>query len=158
MSKKFYFLLLFFALVCISWIIGWQIFKTMMPGTLPQGTVTIRDITFQVDIAATPESMEQGLSGRAALKKRQGMYFVYPSVRYVRFWMKEMKFPLDIIWVKNHQIVGYAADISPPPPNTPLPLLKRYPSPQPVDSVLEVLAGTVAKDQFHVGDSVRFQP
>ncbi len=158
MSKKSFSLLFLIALFCMAAAISWQRSKIVAPKTLPLGTLTIKQVVFQVEIAATPQAIKQGLSGREALARKQGMYFIYPSAHILRFWMKEMRFPLDIIWIKDNVVIGISANIPVPLPNTSLQQLKIYPSPQPANRVLEVTAGTAATYQLKIGDPVVFQP
>lgn len=89
-----------------------------------------------LEIARTPTEMARGLSGRASLPADSGMLFVYQEDVMPAFWMKEMRFNLDIIWLdKNWQIVGLEKNISP----------QTYPQtfspPKPIRYVLEVNAG-----------------
>lgn len=51
------------------------------------------------EIADTPQQQQQGLSDRAELSKGTGMLFVFKKPDYYAFWMKDMKFPIDIIWI-----------------------------------------------------------
>src|SRR3989338_4766663 len=54
-----------------------------------------------VELAQTPEARKQGLSGRQNLCETCGMLFIFPENNRYTFWMKEMNFPLDIIWLKD---------------------------------------------------------
>ena len=61
--------------------------------------VTAKNITLVVDLALTPDQQSRGLSGREKMSENQGMLFVMQSPGRYGFWMKEMKFPLDIFWL-----------------------------------------------------------
>ncbi len=61
--------------------------------------VTAKNITLVVDLALTPDQQSRGLSGRERMSENQGMLFVMQSPGRHGFWMKEMKFPLDIFWL-----------------------------------------------------------
>src|SRR3989338_7198368 len=63
--------------------------------------------TFKIEIADTIQSHGRGLSGRAGLGADEGMYFVFPFRARYGFWMKGMKFPIDIVWIKNNSILGF---------------------------------------------------
>ena len=52
-----------------------------------------------MDLADTPEKRFQGLSGREILEEGTGMLFVFQEERQHTFWMKDMRFPLDMIWI-----------------------------------------------------------
>ncbi|MFT3742325.1 MAG: DUF192 domain-containing protein [Gammaproteobacteria bacterium] len=122
---------------------------------LPTSTLVIGKHRFQVEIATTQEAHQQGLSDRTHLSAHQGMYFVYPDTMVRSFWMKGMQFPLDMIWVREHQVVGIQTDVPKPDPKTPLFELPRYTSPEPVDAVLEVNAGIAEQYGIKVGDKLK---
>lgn len=102
--------------------------------------------TLQVEVVNTPQSIEQGLSGRETLET-DGMLFVFPQAAPRAFWMKDMRFAIDILWIRDGKIVGRAESASPPTLGTPLSELVRYVSPEPVDMVLETLPGKIAPSQ-----------
>ena len=58
-----------------------------------------------VEVADTLKKRSLGLRKRTSLKKGWGMLFVFENRKPHRFWMKDMQFPLDIIWLDNHRIV-----------------------------------------------------
>ena len=107
----------------------------------------------KVDLALTPDEQEQGLSGRKNLEEDAGMLFIFlkPSVNY--FWMKDMNFPIDIIWIdQNFKIIYIKKDALP----------SSYPTGYGpgVDNqyVLEVSAGFLEKNNVKEGDFVKFLP
>ena len=61
--------------------------------------VAIGDATYTVDLAVLPEERQQGLSGREFMAHDAGMLFVFDEEQTLHFWMKDMLFPLDIIWI-----------------------------------------------------------
>lgn len=116
-------------------------------------TVTINDHTFSVDMAVTPQEKEKGLGYRNSLPTDHGMLFVWDHKEVFPFWMKGMRFPIDIIWIDQTTIV----DIS---TNIPIPTGSYYPiyHPRtPVDKVLEVNAGLTASYVIQIGDTVSFK-
>ena len=129
--------------------------KTPNPA-LPAGEITIGKNVFTVEMATTTLEEARGLSFRTSLAEGTGMLFTFsPSIQ--NFWMKDMNFSIDIIWIANGKIVGFAQNAK-PEPGVPLWELTIYTSPAGVDRVLEVNAGTVAKDNIQVGDPVTFGP
>lgn len=114
--------------------------------------VKIGDDTIFVDIADEDTERVQGLSGRTSLANDRGMLFLFEKADRYGFWMKGMKFPLDIIWIKNDTIVGFSEDLQ--PDNSPSPQL--YYSPVPVDKVLEINVGQVKELALMVGDRIEF--
>ena len=69
--------------------------------------VTAKNITLVVDLALTADQQSRGLSGRDKMSENQGMLFVMQSPGRYGFWMKEMKFPLDIFWLDAKGRVVY---------------------------------------------------
>ncbi|OGJ37504.1 MAG: hypothetical protein A2383_00575 [Candidatus Pacebacteria bacterium RIFOXYB1_FULL_39_46] len=96
----------------------------------------IRGKRLIVEVVNTPESRNRGLSGRERLET-DGMLFVFDRPQIIGFWMKEMKFPIDIIWLNNNSIVGLERNIQPPSPDILDEQLEKFLSPQPANMVLE---------------------
>lgn len=115
-------------------------------------TVKVNNQTFKVGIADTPEELQRGLSGRNSLPKDQGMLFIYKNKDYHSFWMKDMKFPIDIIFIDGNKIISIAKNAPIPLPNqTGLPIFR---SGGPNDKVFEINAGLSDKYNIKVGDKV----
>lgn len=97
-------------------------------------------VALSVEVVSTVEGRARGLSGHRPLTDQQGMLFVWSEEDTRSFWMKGMTFPIDIIWLRDGQVLGVTANLPVPTSNDPA-LLARYTSPGPVDQVLEVAAG-----------------
>ena len=69
--------------------------------------VKIAGVTLKVDLATTKEQQEKGLSFRNNLKNDEGMLFVFEKPSIHHFWMKDMSFPIDIIWIGEDLKVIY---------------------------------------------------
>ena len=110
--------------------------------------------TLTVEIATSPEAMQQGLSDRISMGKNQGMLFDFGAVPVnTSFWMKDMRFNLDFIWIEQNKIVGITPDVPAPTHlNTNLP---SYYPPSPVNQVLEVNAGWAKENNSKSGDEVK---
>ena len=117
-------------------------------------SLVIRTATVTVEIADTPALRTQGLSGRASLGAAAGMLFVFDVDGRPSFWMKEMKFPLDFIWLRDAVVVGIHENLPSPEASTPDSALPTYTPSIPVDSMLEVNAGFVKQYGIQAGDSV----
>jgi uncharacterized membrane protein (UPF0127 family) len=123
---------------------------------LTTGEVSIGENVFTVEMATTSIEEARGLSFRKSLADGTGMLFTFdPGVQ--QFWMKDMNFPIDIIWVASGKVAGFVEKAQ-PEPGVSLLNLQRYNSPDGVDKVLEVNAGIVVKDSIKVGDTVNFGP
>jgi uncharacterized membrane protein (UPF0127 family) len=91
-----------------------------------------------------------GLSGISDLQN-SGMLFFYPQAKTVNFWMKDMKIPLDIIWLGcDGQILGWQVDAK--PSDYP----KTYKSPK-LNYVLEVESGFIDRHQLKAGDKLELE-
>ncbi len=95
----------------------------------------------RVEIADTMATRAQGLSGRERLSEDEGMFFIFPIPAIYPFWMKDMEFPIDIVWIRGEKIVGVTENAAVPDSSSGLPI---YSPPTLIDKVLEVDAG-VAK-------------
>lgn len=104
--------------------------------------------TLSVEVVNTEESITQGLSGRSSIGA-DGMLFVLPSREIATFWMKDMLFPLDLVWIDGSLVVGVTANVlAPAPTATSLPT---YASPGSVTAVLELPAGRAEQLQIKAG-------
>ncbi len=152
-------ILIFLAIVlilCGIFLLWRAVFSKVPNQTLPSGEISIGDNVFAVEMATTTTEQTRGLSFRTSLAEGTGMLFTFnPGVQ--TFWMKDMNFSIDIIWIADGKVVGFAEDAK-PQPGTPLWGLTIYTSPDGVDRVLEVNANTVTKDNIKIGDSVAFGP
>ncbi len=114
-----------------------------------------------VEIADTPRTEAQGLSDRASMENSQGMLFDFGSDAAVdpAFWMPDMKFNLDMIWIYKNKVIGITANV--PAPSCQLSAvgcqknLPLYYPPSPVNWVVEVNAGWTAENKIKTGDEVR---
>ena len=131
---------------------------TSVPPAPPDSAVvSIGDATYRVDLAITPEERQQGLSGREHMPLDTGMLFVFEEEQVRHFWMKEMHFPLDIIWIDAQcRLVEVAANVPTPPPNADNADIPRVRSPSPARYVLELNAGEAAGNRLQPGDPVEF--
>lgn len=115
------------------------------------GKVTIQNHSFSVFEAKTEKEKQIGLSARTSIADTQGMIFIFDKPDTYGFWMKNMKFSIDIIYLKDKKIVTIFPSV--PFPKDPTEELKIYTPSEPADTVLEFKAGTAQKYNFKVGDS-----
>ena len=107
-----------------------------------------------VEVADTQRKRSLGLSNRPSLKKGWGMLFVFDKRKTHRFWMKDMQFPLDIIWLDNRRIVHII--------NNAQPVISEFEpevmtSPFPVNFVLEIASGMAIKLRLKTGQRMEFK-
>ena len=119
--------------------------------------VSIGDATYVVDLAVSSEERRQGLSGREHMPPDAGMLFVFEEEQVLHFWMYEMRFPLDIIWIDAQCVLlEVARDAPAPPPNAGNDEIPRVQSPSPARYALEVNAGEAERKGLQPGDPVEF--
>ena len=119
--------------------------------------VRVDEVVFPVELAVTPAERIKGLSGRAFLESGTGMLFVFDVEDRLRFWMREMEIPLDMVWIgANCKVVDISVDISPPAPGTPVDDLPRYSPSGRAMYVLEINGGESERLGIGAGDLVKF--
>ena len=104
---------------------------------------------YLTEVADTPALKAQGLSGRDSLAVNRAMLFPFDRPGIYPFWMKGMKFSIDIIWIRGNKIIGFAESAK---FGSLVPAI--YYPPSEIDAVLEVAAGTIQKSGLKVGDLV----
>ena len=119
--------------------------------------VSVGGVAFEVEIAFTPEGRTRGLSGRDSLADGAGMLFVFKGGAASSFWMREMRFALDFVWIGDGcEVVDIHADVPAPPAGTALGELPIYSSRTPARYNLEINAGEAAARGIEIGDAVKF--
>lgn len=118
-------------------------------GTIP---AKLAEQSFTLAIAADQQRRRLGLSEVEELPEGYGMIFAFPTEMPHGFWMKQMRFPLDIIWLNNEkEIVKVLTDVAP----------ETYPTTfgAEVDSrfVIELNAGSAEKYGIKFGQTVEFE-
>ena len=113
--------------------------------------------TYSVDMAVTDAERQQGLSGRETMAQDTGMLFVFEDEQPRQFWMKDMRFPLDIIWIDGQcRLAGVSAGVPTPPPNADDADIPRAPSNLPAQYVLELNASEWGRAGLSEGDQIEF--
>lgn len=115
-------------------------------------TTTINGQTFRLTVAADEKEKEVGLSNRTSLPNDMGMIFPFEEEGFHSFWMKGMKFPIDIIFIRDSRIVDILAQVKPPKSSSES--LTVYKPKELADAVLEMNSGLSKKYQFKAGDLV----
>jgi uncharacterized protein len=125
---------------------------TLRPKKLPRIKAQINGEVFSLEVASTLNEQLKGLMFRTHLPQKEGMLFPFSPPRGVNFWMKNCKIPLDMVFVRNGVVVHVI--------NSALPCVKDpclvYPSKYPVDTVIELPAGSALSFVIQPGDSVQF--
>ncbi len=76
--------------------------------------IKIGETSVRVDVVDTPEERNRGLSGKNVLEDGEGMLFVFENPGIYGFWMKDMNFAIDIIWIgEDKKVLGVERGVSP---------------------------------------------
>lgn len=118
-----------------------------------EAEVAVRGRTFTVEVADTPAKRELGLGKRDSLPRDRGMLFPFGEARRWVFWMKGMRFPIDIVWIRDGRVVDIHRDV-PVPASRALKDLKTVSPVEPADTVLELNAGVAAEIGLQPGDGI----
>lgn len=143
---------LFLLTTCILLGISCQSNQIPMDDSLTNANIQVGEAVYEVEIRDDPEERRQGLSGKEFLAENEGMLFIFPSPEPLSFWMKEMQFPLDFVWINDGVIIGLDKDIPHPDANDGE--IARILSPEPADMVLEINAGQIELQGLKIGDKV----
>lgn len=145
MNKKL--IILLFAL--IIFLILFSIFNNQ--NNISKDEIIIDGHKIMVEIADDAIEQYNGLSNREAICQNCGMLFVFSDNSIKTFIMRNMKFGLDIVWIKDNKIIQIDQNLK-PEGNVPK---YHYSSNLPVNYVLELNAGYVEKNNIKIGDYVK---
>jgi uncharacterized membrane protein (UPF0127 family) len=109
--------------------------------------VQIGDARVHVTIADTDALRTHGLSGKKELAPDEGMLFVFDHEDRYSFWMKDMLFPIDIVWLSTDGTIVYSADDVQPSTYP-----KTFQSVAPAQFVLELPAHFMNRHNLKIGD------
>ena len=112
-------------------------------------SLKVNNTYINVEIVDTAEERARGLSGRSSISDGDGMLFIFDKLGFHSFWMKDMNFPIDIIWIgEDYKIVDITKSVFPDSfPQT-------FQSQVPAKYVLEVSAGFTNRRDIKIGDRV----
>ena len=109
--------------------------------------------TITAELAVTLEERQMGLMHRRKIDPDQGMLLVFEQVNYYSIWMKNMKIPLDILWLDREKRIVHIEKNVPPCKEDPCP---SYSSRFPALYVLEIKAGSVEEHGLKMYDRIEF--
>jgi hypothetical protein len=118
-------------------------------------TFVISGSSFYVEIADSEKERNQGLSGRSKLKDDEGMLFIFEREGIYPFWMKDMKFDLDFIWIRKGKVVDITKRV-PRPVGADDEIATVKPDIE-VDRVLEINSGLADRLNINKNDTAILQ-
>jgi len=120
----------------------------VVPLKLPSGKV------LQSEVMSSEADRSMGLMFRRSLPEDRGMVFVFGSPGTYSFWMKNCKFPIDMVWLDGARHVVYVAEKVPPCKEDPCPT---YGGMQKALYVVEMNAGQAAREKVVLGSTLEFK-
>jgi len=114
---------------------------------LPDGT------PIKAELALDAAARARGVMFRDRMDEDQGMLFVFEREELNSFWMLNVKFPIDILWLDANRRVVHIEQAVPPCPKEPCP---SYPTPKPALYVLELKSGVSAAHKIKLYDRMEF--
>lgn len=111
------------------------------------------EVKINIEIADTDKERQKGLMFRDKLDENSGMVFIFEEEKYVSFWMKNTKIPLDMIFVSSNGTITEIKDNIQPCVSDPCDI---YTSKYPTKYVIEVNAGFSRKNNIDVNDRIKF--
>lgn len=166
MNKNYFYEIVFSRLALVIFVIVMLVivgvFKQATPVTTVlssldgyQKLILPNSQVIMAEVVNTSEQRLKGLSGRNSLAKNFAMLFVFDKEDYHSFWMPDMNFAIDIIWLdENYKIVDIAESVQ-PMPKYDLDDLPRYINQSPAQYVLEVNAGFSSRNKLNEGDLIQ---
>ncbi len=120
-------------------------FSNLLAKPVNNKEVLVGDKKYQVEVVTSIADQATGLAKYDSLDADKGMLFIFNNTKQRFFWMKNMKFDIDIVWIKNKKVVGITSGLY---KNQ----FKMLPSNEAVDAVLEVNPAS----GIQIGDSVSY--
>lgn len=146
--KKLIYILTVIAVTTLFYIV-----KTNQISDLDYTKVIIDNKIIEAEIADTDEKRYQGLGNKKNLCDNCGMLFIFSDKRERNFVMRNMNFPLDIIWIDDDKIVKINKNLPPEGENP----VNNYSPDIPVNYVLEVNGGFADKNNIKKGGKIIFR-
>ena len=116
--------------------------------------IKINNQTFQVEIAKTQNEKIKGLSNQKNLKENSGILFVYDDYQVRNFWMNNMNFPLDILWIRDNKLISCEKNV---PIKDNQGKISQISSSEPINYVLEINSGLCEKYDLKSRQTVDIQ-
>lgn len=111
--------------------------------------VSIEENVFYLTIADTQEARTCGLSYKKEIANNAGMFFVFEKPNFYGIWMKDMHFPIDVVWLDENRIIIHREEMVSPDSYP-----RVFSSPMPAQYIIEFKAGTISEKDISLGDRV----
>jgi uncharacterized protein len=117
--------------------------------------VTVKDFELNADVPTTSELMSKGLAVKNQLRENEAMLFIFEESAKHSFWMKDMKFPIDIIWLDSvGKVVHIERNLQ---PCASVFICTSYSPSADSQYVLETVAGFAQRHNVNIGSDIDFE-
>lgn len=123
----------------------------LLPQLQPHTSLRIGDGVFKAYVAQTEEERTKGLSDTPTLASDAALIFIFPTDGLWPIWMKDMEYPIDIIWLNKDKTVVYITKNAAPDS-----FPKTFVSKEKARYVIELNAGTVDQKKISIGKKAVF--
>ena len=126
---------------------AWSGQPAVIPLRLPSGAVQ------QSELMVEPGDRAMGLMFRPSLPQDRSLLFVFDEPDFHGIWMKNCRFPIDIVWLDEQRKVVHVAEAFPPCKKDPCP---SYAPLRRAAYVVEMNAGQARKQKVELGSTLEF--
>lgn len=113
--------------------------------------IQINSQSLSAEVVASDPEREKGLSGRSCIGLNQAMLFKFDKPGIYPFWMKDMRFAIDMVWLDSSKKVVFIKSYV-----TPATYPQTFVSIDPAQYVLELKAGRAGQLGLEPADRVNF--
>lgn len=149
-------LLIFAVIFVIIIVLAYLSFGTLQQTGKTEKTADIKGNSIQLEISDNDPARIKGLSDRDSLPSNKGMLFIFPKAEIYQFWMKNMRFPIDIIYLNDDKVITIYDSVPAFESDKKTPNLTLYSPKQPSNRVLELNAGKAKEFGLQEGDTINF--
>ncbi|MFA6184079.1 MAG: DUF192 domain-containing protein [Parcubacteria group bacterium] len=139
---------LFILIILLSGGIFYWKKMTVREEVLISNNISLGNCNINIETVATDELREKGLAGRDSLCQNCGMLFLFDKKEKHYFWMKGMRFSIDMVWLVDNKVVDINKNINQQSK-------KVYSSKEKVNKVLELNAHDADRCGIKIGDKLK---
>lgn len=137
-------------LIGVLVILGAILLFFVLISNIKSPSLKVKEKILSLYVAKTDKDKQIGLSKYKSISNEKGMIFIFDKPDYYPFWMKGMKFPIDIIYIKDNKVITVLKDLRAESSDSVI----YYPT-APANKVLEINAGLSTQYNITPGDTVQ---
>ncbi len=149
-SKRYFYFISAIIILALLSIVMYQKYQISLGKNVVTIVTGAGSVKIDVEYADTPEKQTKGLMNRATLGKLSGMLFIFPEEKTRSFWMKNVVFPIDVMFISSNGRINETTTLEPCPKDADA--CPTYDSKESAQYVIEVNAGFTQKNKIIEGD------